>query len=282
MGREIKRVPASFDWPINKVWAGAQLPKRLHSTECVSCKGTGYNTETRCIADDFYDHAGFGVRWAYDYGTAPDGSKATRPPWRVLGVSRAWHSNVTQDEVEALVAADRLWDLTRTWTRGEGWQPRADGHVPTAAEVNHWNQHSMGHDAINRSILVQARATRLGVYGFCPVCSGEASIYPDEATKAEAEAWEPTPVPSGEWWQVWETVSEGSPVTPPFATAAELIDHLVAHGDAWDQKRGRPGWSRESATRLVEGGWAASMIVVTTEDGALAATPRDLDVVAKD
>lgn len=39
------------------------------------------------------------------------------------------------------------------------------------------------------------------------------------------------------WFQVWETVSEGTPVTPPFATKEELIDYLVANGDFWDQKR---------------------------------------------
>ena len=33
------------------------------------------------------------------------------------------------------------------------------------------------------------------------------------------------------WWQVYETVSEGTPVTPAFATAEELIDYLVANGD---------------------------------------------------
>lgn len=33
------------------------------------------------------------------------------------------------------------------------------------------------------------------------------------------------------WLQVWETVSEGTPVTPPFATRQELVDYLVQHGD---------------------------------------------------
>jgi hypothetical protein len=52
-------------------------------------------------------------------------------------------------------------------------------------------------------------------------------------------------------YQVYETVSEGTPVTPHFATKAELVDYLVAHGDAWYQARGHGGWSRENAEAFV-------------------------------
>lgn len=68
------------------------------------------------------------------------------------------------------------------------------------------------------------------------------------------------------WWQVYETVSEGTPVSPPFATPEELIDYLVEHGDFWDQKRRADGrthliscdpWSREAAEVFVKGsGWS--------------------------
>jgi hypothetical protein len=33
------------------------------------------------------------------------------------------------------------------------------------------------------------------------------------------------------WYQVWETESEGTPITPPFATREELVEYLVNHGD---------------------------------------------------
>lgn len=58
------------------------------------------------------------------------------------------------------------------------------------------------------------------------------------------------------WFQVYETVSEGTPVTPAFATKEELVEYLVANGDAWDQKRGDGPWTRKSATAFVMGdGW---------------------------
>ncbi len=76
------------------------------------------------------------------------------------------------------------------------------------------------------------------------------------------------------WYQVYETVSEGTPVSPPFETQQELIDYLVENGDFWDQSRrkdiqngrGFAGiscdpWSKEAAERFVMGsGWAPSMI----------------------
>jgi len=59
------------------------------------------------------------------------------------------------------------------------------------------------------------------------------------------------------WFQVYETVSEGTPTTPPFATASELIDHLVQHGEFGE----RDGWPRKSAEHLVSGGYVPSLIV---------------------
>ena len=77
------------------------------------------------------------------------------------------------------------------------------------------------------------------------------------------------------WFQAYETVSEGTPVTPPFATEDELINYLCTYGDFWYQKdvkekgystyRSIP--SREAATSFVKGGWAPSMVVINNGDG---------------
>lgn len=64
------------------------------------------------------------------------------------------------------------------------------------------------------------------------------------------------------WYQVWETVSEGTPVTPPFEKREELVEYLIKHGDEWDQKRGEGGWSRKSAENFVMGdGWRPTIIM---------------------
>ncbi len=64
------------------------------------------------------------------------------------------------------------------------------------------------------------------------------------------------------WFQVYETVSEGTPVTPPFATREELVEYLVSHGDYWSQWRGEGGCSRKAAEAFVkEDGWVPSLMV---------------------
>ena len=65
------------------------------------------------------------------------------------------------------------------------------------------------------------------------------------------------------WYQIYETVSEGTPVSPPFATKAELVEYLVKNGDFWDQRRGHGGWERKNAEQFVEREFAISMMVNT-------------------
>jgi len=100
----------------------------------------------------------------------------------------------------------------------------------------------------------------------------------------ESEYWEDNPTPDPEyyhpewvepatWFVVYETVSEGTPVTPAFATKAELVDYLVANGDYWDQQRGDGGWNRENAESFVSRGFAMSGMM-NTADGIFRG-PRD-------
>jgi hypothetical protein len=84
------------------------------------------------------------------------------------------------------------------------------------------------------------------------------------------EAYRPWRDEEATWWQVWETVSDGTPVTPPFPLVEKLIDYLVIYGDEWDQRAGRGGWSRANAEAFCRDGWAPSIVVVNGRvfDGA--------------
>lgn len=78
------------------------------------------------------------------------------------------------------------------------------------------------------------------------------------------------------WWQVYQNVSEGTPVTPPFSTQEELVNYLCDYGDFWDQSRGKGGWDRANALTFVFGmGWAPSMMVERTAAGITIKEPRD-------
>jgi len=91
----------------------------------------------------------------------------------------------------------------------------------------------------------------------------------------DAERYRPRFDQDPTWYQVYETISEGSPVTPPFATQDELINYLVNSGDEWDQRSGDGGWSRENAEAFVARGHAPSLMVVRGMGGTEIKSPRD-------
>jgi hypothetical protein len=83
--------------------------------------------------------------------------------------------------------------------------------------------------------------------------------------EAKIEAWVKTEPPEGEGWQVWETVSEGSPVSPVFATADDLVRWLIHEG----------GYSYDAARSFVQQKWVPSMVAV---NGVLAPDIHGLDL----
>lgn len=83
-------------------------------------------------------------------------------------------------------------------------------------------------------------------------------------------------VPSDELgWCLYQTVSEGSPVTPVFATADELIDHLSTVGQDWDQVPMRC----EAAGQVVRTGFTMGSFV--SVGGAVLKSDMDADVIAQ-
>ena len=60
-------------------------------------------------------------------------------------------------------------------------------------------------------------------------------------------------MPSGSWFQLFETVSEGTPLTPPFETKQELVEWLSNNKDYRDKT-----WTREQAEAMVEQEWVMS------------------------
>ncbi len=174
---------------------------------------------------------------------------------------------------KSVLGERRFWRLARkarTRARKRKFEHRASRyevaaareipHVP-AALVNEWADRGMGHDAINCRILVEARAKRLGVYGLCPICSGHGDLWASEEQKKTYESWRPIDPPTGDGWQLWETVSEGSPVSPVFSTADELIEWMVENGDGGSGS----SVSREAAEAFVRGpGWVPSAVGIGT------------------
>lgn len=102
--------------------------------------------------------------------------------------------------------------------------------------------------------------------------SGERPSYCGEDTKnLEYWEWESNPPDrayyrpwedsEATWFQVWETVSEGSPVTPAFASKEELVEYLVQRGDDFQSSQYAKPWPRKAAEQFVKSEWAPSMMV---------------------
>lgn len=69
----------------------------------------------------------------------------------------------------------------------------------------------------------------------------------DEIESADKDAFDP---PKGDGWQVWETVSEGSPVSPVFATSEELTQWMI-----------KEGYAEAGVRKFIEIGWSPSFVM---------------------
>jgi hypothetical protein len=63
-------------------------------------------------------------------------------------------------------------------------------------------------------------------------------------------------IPKGDWYQLYEGVSEGTPLSPAFSTKEELINWLKNNKDYWDKQ-----WTENQARKIVELGYSPSGIM---------------------
>lgn len=298
MGREVRRVPVDFRWPLNKTWTGFFLPEHLRSADCPDCDG-GWSIHYKRLSDRWYGYSKFdpaetgstpftvdtpAVRARAERNAAADAKyygsgEATivREAQRLAGLfgregrsadlwNGMWMHHLSQDDVDILVADDRLRDLTHTFTRGVGWEPRDPMPKITAAQVNEWSLDPMSFCSSDLYVVAKEYLRRAGLPLECETCSGVGGLelWPGQA--AAAEAWESVEPPTGDGWQLWETVSEGSPISPPFATPEELAEWMSSDAYTWGTSR---PMQYDAALRFVNDGWAPSF-VMTPETGFVA------------
>ena len=189
----------------------------------------------------------------------------------------SWSHHLDEQDVAALLKAGRLSDFTRrprteeqkaeyerieavnnanraNPVKGYKYEFFSNGYIPTPQEVNDWSIGGFGHDAINCWVCVKAKAKRLKYPTSCAVCKGEGSLWDSPENKHRAEHWKQLEPPTGDGYQMWETVSEGSPVSPVFATPEELARYLAdskessANYEQWLAMIHGPGWAMSAVS----------------------------------
>jgi len=257
MSRKIFRVPLDFNAPLDQVWSGYVMPDIEPLPPCPNCNydGTGsqgWSSAAWAMHEMFWPHR---IR--------------TWDMTREQAARLSWRDKLTQAEVDHLVAEGRLqqfvtWEATSTTERSWEWVT-----VPrTAAEVNaanapgasEFSELSMSRGVGLEWPLIRFRCAQQGLPEYCLRCNGHGNLATDaerEARQAELDAWEPTEPPTGDGWQYWTTITEGSPLSPVFPTAEGLASWLVS----WDcHPRDRMS-SYAAALAFVGKGWAPSGFV---------------------
>lgn len=142
----------------------------------------------------------------------------------------------------------------------------SNGYIPTAEEINNWSICGIGHDSINRSVCIRAKCERLGYEIYCKSCGGHGDIWDSQEEKTAYEDWKETEPPVGEGWQLWETVTEGSPVSPVLATPEELASWLVCHDTSITKDCTYENWMKfflgngfAASSVRVNGGWMSGV-----------------------
>lgn len=303
MGRELRKVPMDFSWPVNKVWEGFRNPFYKYDHKCKECDGTGSSPRARELTDIWYGYTKFNPEstgstpFAIDHPVIrrlaevntfhmqftmhmdfADARECLRKNFGSAKLNELlvnveahrlcdrcfnnhWSHHLSQEDVDVLVENGRLTDLTHTWIQGKGWQPKDPPHHPTAKEVNEWSLSGVGHDSGNQWFCVRAKCLKEGVETSCEVCKGQGSIWESEELKQKAEHWERIQPPAGDGYQVWETVSEGSPISPVFEKPEDLANWMISNDKSTTKGTTFEQWM----TFITRTQWAPSLI--STSDG---------------
>jgi hypothetical protein len=221
MGRELKRVALDFKWPEDKVWEGYLNPHYEKCHQCRECNGTGTTTAHQRLSDLI--------------------SMLMLSSSDVMqGKCHPYFAQAPLYQTQGLVCGKDMLELTQALA---------------GREVSF-----LGHDASDkwRAVTTVIKAAGLSEdWGICPNCQGEGSLWESEQDKQNAENWEKIEPPAGEGYQIWETVSEGSPISPVFDTPEKLAQYMST--TKWGAD---PGTSYESWMRFIKGpGWSVSMVM---------------------
>lgn len=230
MGRELRRVPLDFDWPLKKVWKGYLNP---HHKACpndnVGCwfgstgAGKWLDAVSRFLAllgeqaaDEPRSEQLRARGQTFPHPYLENFAQAPRfdIPHDILSAARS------EEDRGGRPASQSIWAYAQTYPlKLVPFTPALADFVSGLSGVRPEGGMGAGDSSwkIRKKLLEVAGMPE--DFGTCPVCKGEAL---DPTVREAYEAWKAEEPPTGEGYQLWETTSEGSPASPVFATLEVL------------------------------------------------------------
>jgi hypothetical protein len=154
--------------------------------------------------------------------------------------------------------ADSLKGSLHPWLLDAGVRDVGDTlHELTGGLAGRPPRNPFGHDSCDLWSAANKIVAAAGLpkdWGTCKTCNGDAV---DPKVKAAYDAWKKTDPPTGDGWQMWETTSEGSPISPVFASPEELARWLA---DTGASTFGSDTTDCDTWLRMINVGWAPSAI----------------------
>ncbi len=289
MGREVKRVPVDFDWPTNEVWQGFLRPNDLEGVPCLACNASGQTHFgwwmqnvmhlVAMLATDVHEQAAQRPMhpWLQEFSRAHghfeylhDGEWTSAEALHRGGMrpgqafremsSRFVVDRPGEDALKFFHGILRSHYAHRFAQDDEYAKYYNPDTLPPVEQVGGSIGHSSGGSGSGniQSALLDVLASASGVDFVCPECNGEGATEAYEGQFAARDAWEPSDPPTGEGWQLWETVSEGSPVSPVFPDAEGLAQWLTTPEGGKMAGPSRRPMAIEQARGFVGVGWAPS------------------------
>lgn|SRR3990167_6789817 len=119
----------------------------------------------------------------------------------------------------------------------QGLVPSPDMAELTTALAGRAPAGRMGHDtsdkwSATKKIIKAAKLPK--DWGTCKTCAGHCV---DPAVKVAYDAWKETKPPKGKGFQLWETTSEGSPISPVFKTLDELCEWCAGNASTFGSSK---------------------------------------------
>lgn len=217
MGRKLMRVALDFDWPINKRWKGYINP---HYEKCKLCDGYGITIARQRLTD-------------------------LVSLLMISGEDAADSVRRGRDRCHPYLVNDGLFNTS-------GKLCGADMTELTAGLAGR-QPCFLGHDGCDRYVATTKVIAAAGLdpdkWGICPNCSGHG--VPNGKWELW-EAWKGEDPPVGDGYQIWETTTEGSPISPVFATVEDLARWMAAN----------EGGEYDSWMRFIQSGKTAPSFVV--------------------